>query len=73
MADIQKLDEREIAFALVALKARCGQLGLFRTMHALEPATKVVGYELADIIEGRQHTAARDAAERATAWKGARP
>lgn len=39
---------REIATQLVQIKARLGNLGLFRTMHKLDEATREIGYELAE-------------------------
>jgi hypothetical protein len=38
---------REVA----ALKAKAGQLGLFKTMHALEAGVTAAGYEVADLME----------------------
>ena len=38
----------ELATAITTLKHRAGELGMLVTMHALEPATQAVGYELAD-------------------------
>lgn len=57
---IAKLNRDEIASALMLLKHRCGQIGLFKTMHALEPATQAVGYELAEQIEATQGLAKKD-------------
>lgn len=46
---VETLQEgRQIATQLVQIKARLGQLGLFRTMHALDAATTAIGYELAE-------------------------
>lgn len=45
---ISKLERHELASAIMLLKHRCGQLGMFKTMHAMEPATRAVGYELAE-------------------------
>lgn len=39
---------------LNAAKNRAARLGLWRTMHALDAATRVTGYEQADIITGEQ-------------------
>jgi hypothetical protein len=61
---IAKLTRDEIASAVMLLKHRCGQLGMFKTMHALEPATKAVGWELAEQIEAKQGLAKKDAAYR---------
>ena len=41
---------------LVNMKDEAGRLGLYRTMHALDNATREVGYEMVDILEGKQHT-----------------
>jgi hypothetical protein len=61
---IAKLSLDEIASAVMLLKHRCMQLGLFKTMHALEGATKAVGWELAEQIEAKQSLAKKDAAYR---------
>lgn len=61
---IANLTRDEIASAIVLLKHRCSQLGMFKTMHALEPATKAVGWELAEQIEAKHHLAKKDAAYR---------
>lgn len=37
---------RELAIQLVQIKARLGHIGLFKTMHALDAATRAIGYEL---------------------------
>ncbi len=50
---IKSFEKDEISSALMLLKHRCGELGLFKTMHALEPATQAVGYELAEHIESK--------------------
>ena len=47
-------EERQFASDLMLMKARAGQLGLFKTMHALEPATQKVGWEIAEHIEKNQ-------------------
>lgn len=41
---------------LVALKAAFGAAGMFRTMHALEPATQAAGYELEAILQAKEPT-----------------
>lgn len=61
---ISKLSRDEIASAIVLIKYRCGQLGLFKTVHALEPATQAVGWELAEQIEAKHALAEKDAAYR---------
>ena len=61
---ISKLKLDEFAGALMLIKHRAGQLGLFKTMHALEAATQAVGYELAEHIEATQHLAEKDRAHR---------
>lgn len=61
---ISKLSRDEIASAIMLIKHRCGQLGLFKTMHALEPATQAVGWELAEQIEAKGHLVEKDAAYR---------
>lgn len=53
------LESRRIAFCreLAEVKARAGELGLFRTMHKLDLATVEVGYEVAgeDTPKERHH------------------
>lgn len=45
---------RVFAAELVKLKDKAGRLGLWKTMHALDTATREVGYEAAEILtEGR--------------------
>ena len=53
---IGKLPEgaHELARDITLLKTRAGQLGMFKTMHALEPATQAVGWEMAEILEGKR-------------------
>jgi hypothetical protein len=45
-------EDRQAALALtdelVSIKAKLGQLGLFKTMHALNGATQAIGYEIAE-------------------------
>lgn len=56
------LRQARLRFAadLVLVKDRAGRLGLWRTMHALDAATKEVGWEIADILEGRQADTAEE-------------
>lgn len=61
---IAQLSRDEFASALMLMKHRAGQLGLFKTMHAIEPATQAVGWELAEHIEATKKWAANDAAYR---------
>lgn len=42
---------------LVVLKDQLARLGLLRTMHVLDNATQMIGWEVSDIITGKQHTA----------------
>jgi len=44
----------ELAKDIILLKFKAGQLGLFKTMHALEPATQAVGWEMAEILKGER-------------------
>jgi hypothetical protein len=48
---IAKLEPHEFASALMLMKMRAGQLGFYKTMHALEPATQAIGWEMAENIE----------------------
>lgn len=45
---------RDFTSRLVSLKAEAGRLGLYRTMHEMDHATHMTGYEQADIISGKQ-------------------
>ena len=45
---------RGFTAALVQMKDQAARLGLWRTMHALDGATRSTGYEQADIITGKQ-------------------
>lgn len=69
---ISKLEAHEFASALMLIKLRAGELGFYKTMHALEPATQAIGWEMAEHIEQADHTAAKDTASRIAAWKGYR-
>jgi len=59
-------DKREqFASDLALMKYRAGQLGLWRTMHRLEPAVTMVGFEMAGTPEACDKLeAARKKAER---------
>lgn len=61
---IAKLEAHEFASALMLMKVRAGQLGLWKTMHALEPATQAVGWEMAEQIEGSTKIGAKEASDR---------
>lgn len=56
MSRIGKLPEgaHDLAKDITVLKYRAGQLGLWKTMHALEPATQAVGWEMAEILGGER-------------------
>jgi hypothetical protein len=43
-----------LALEITQLKYKAGMLGLWKTMHALEPATQAIGYEMAEILEGKR-------------------
>ncbi len=49
-------DCKDLASDLMLMKARAAELGMWKTMHAIEPATKAVGYELADMLAGKHPT-----------------
>ncbi len=49
-------DCKNLASELMRMKARAAELGMWKTMHAIEPATKAVGYELAEMLEGKHPT-----------------
>lgn len=67
---IAKLEHHEFASALMLMKHRAGQLGFFKTMHALEPATQAIGWEMAEKIETSKRVGAFDKASREAAWSG---
>lgn len=67
---IAKLSRDEFASALMLMKVRAGQLGLFKTMHAIEPATQAVGWELAEHIEAKAGLMKKDAEHRARWHEG---
>jgi hypothetical protein len=46
------------------------KLGFYKTMHALEPATQAIGWEMAENIEASSHVGAKDSAARIAARKG---
>jgi Mn-dependent DtxR family transcriptional regulator len=41
---------------LISLKNELSRLGLLRTMHKLDISTTEIGWEMADIITGKQKT-----------------
>ena len=47
-------ERRQFSANLAAMKHEAGRLGLWSTMRALDEATRRVGWEIADIEEGRQ-------------------
>lgn len=57
---IAKLERHELASAIMLIKHRAGQLGFFKTMHALESATQAVGWEMAEQIEAASSRGAVD-------------
>ena len=45
---------RQVICELVVIKAKLMRVGLIRTSHKVDEATKIVGYEWADLITGKQ-------------------
>jgi hypothetical protein len=45
------MKQREFVIALNILKVQAGRLGLFETMHAIDTATKKVGWEIAEKLK----------------------
>jgi hypothetical protein len=45
---------KQFAADVMLMKHKAGELGLLKTMHAFEPATQAVGYEIAEVIEGKR-------------------
>jgi len=48
-------DLKQFAADVMLMKHKAGELGLLKTMHAFEPATQAVGYEIAEIIENKRN------------------
>lgn len=67
--DLSKMTERDLCQFLPLVKHRLGEVGLLKTMHAMEAAVKAIGYEVCEHIEAIEHTAKRDEKFRADAWK----
>lgn len=67
--EISSITLDEFSSAVMLLKHRAGQLGLFKTMHALEAATQAVGWELAEQIDAKHGTRRKDAERRAAAHR----
>lgn len=55
MKEVKLSDLKDFAAEVVILKHKAGDLGLYKTMHAIEPATQAVGWEIAEIIEGKRN------------------
>jgi hypothetical protein len=51
---------KQFATEIALMKARAGGMGLYKTMHALEPATQAVGWEIAEMIERKSNTLKSD-------------
>lgn len=47
---------RPFIVRLLSLKDEAARLGLYRTMHELEAATVIVGWEVADHMKGKRIT-----------------
>lgn len=63
----------DFAGELARMKARAMELGLVETCHAMEPATKKVGWEIADVLAGkhpmhRDYSAAQEIVKQARGW-----
>lgn len=54
---------RDFAATLAQASFEAGRLGLWRTMQALYEATRVTGYEIADIEQGKQADLAESCSE----------
>ena len=46
---------RDFITELILMKGKAAKFGLWKTMHKLDAATKAVGYEVADIRQGKQN------------------
>ena len=49
--ELANTNAADMATLLVAVKHRCGQLQLWKTMHAMEEPVTVIGYELAERLQ----------------------
>lgn len=49
-------DLTNVAIELSLLKNKLLSMGLYKTYHAIDSATQAVGYEMAEIIEGKHPT-----------------
>lgn len=59
MADIKEITHegmRDLATELCLLKNRLLSVGMYKTYHAIDSATKAIGWEMAEIIEGKHVT-----------------
>ena len=51
---------RSLLHELVRAQHRAGELGMFRSLHKIEDALREAGFELADMIEGKQVSSTGD-------------
>jgi hypothetical protein len=49
-------EAKQFASDLMLMKYRAMELGLFKTAHALEPGTRAVGWEIAEIMDNKHPT-----------------
>lgn len=56
MHDQKELEQqrRQLVIDLAAMKHRAGQLGMWRTMQQLDQSAGEAGFELADLLTGKQ-------------------
>lgn len=50
---------REFLIRLAQMKHEAGELGMWKTVQALDNTTRVAGFELADLLTGAQADTAR--------------
>lgn len=55
MKEASLKDLQQFASDVMLMKHKAGELGLYKTMHAFEPATQAVGWEIAEILEGKRN------------------
>lgn len=48
----QQKEYRQLCTDIAMMKARCGQLGFYKTMHAMEHSVNECGWELAEKLGG---------------------
>jgi len=50
---ITREEANQLVMEITKLKLKCLDMGFFKTFHAMDGATKAVGWELADMLQGK--------------------